>query len=148
MRRRMQMVQKYMQAYQQQMMLRQQAIAKQQAAELERRRQASQAQHQKEAEARERRKDAYLKLKHERQQEDGADGVKPGRAEAIFKNYDKNNDEVLTLEEVGKSPLSLAFKDADSDKNGKLTLKELKDFNKAEAAPPVPEASVKKLGGK
>ncbi len=135
MRRRMQMIQKYMQAYRQQMILRQQAIAKQQAAELARRRQAAQNQHQKEAEARERRKEAYLKLKQEHNQEELSEGVKPGSAENTMKNYDKNNDGVLTLEEVGKSPLSLHFKEGDADKDGKLTLEELKALNKAQANP-------------
>ena len=143
MRRQMQMVQKYMQAYQQQMMQRQQMLLKQQAAEMARRRQASQAQHQKEAEARERRKDAYLQLKQEHKQEETSEGIKPGSAEATMKNYDKNNDGMLTLKEVGKSPLSLHFKEGDANNDGKMTLAELKALNKAQEAHPHPTT----LGG-
>ena len=135
MRRRMQAIQKHVQAFQKQMILRQQVIARQQAAELARRRQALRNQHQKEAADAERHKEAYLKLSQAREQQELAEGIQPGSAEETMKNYDKNNDGALTLKEVGKSPLSLHFKQGDADKDGKLTLQELKALNKAQSSP-------------
>ncbi len=128
MRRMMQQRQKYSQAYRKQMIRQQQMMQKQLAIMAQKHRQAFQAQQQKDAVAREHRKATLQQQRSEREQEGRTADHPAVLAKEMLKNYDKNQDKSLSRAEVEKNPLSLHFTDADTNRDGKLSLKELTDM--------------------
>lgn len=129
-RARQQQYRQQMLNYQKLMLQRQQALAKQRAEDLARKRQLSQVQQKREAEQRQQRTETLKDLRAAHDAKDRTAGIKHGSPEEVFKNYDKDRDGYLSAKEVAGSPTSMRFRELDSNSDGKLTLEELRAGNK------------------
>lgn len=125
-RARQQQYRQQMLNYQKLMLQRQQALAKQRAQDLARKRQLSQVQQQRDAERRRKRMETLKARRVAHDAKDRADGIKHGSPEEAFKNYDKDRDGYLSAKEVAGSPTSMRFGKLDANRDGKLTLDELR----------------------
>ncbi len=125
-RARQQQMRQAAQNYQRLMLQRQQALAKQRAEKLARLRQAAQVGRQRADESRKRRKEYLVQQREKHKREAEAAGTPHGSPEELLKNYDKNSDGRLSKAEVRGSPLILRFDATDSNKDGLLTVEEIR----------------------